>query len=87
MRVEPSAWEDLMTQLQVGDLVRALQVGELGVGVVDAVHGDRVLIRLTIKSSEAWTSPLTGGTFPPRCPRTYLLWMDAGAAQPLNAAN
>jgi hypothetical protein len=58
-----------------GDLVRAVHDGEAGVGVIDAVRADHALVRLTIQSAQEWTSPITGGTIPAGCPRTYLLWM------------
>lgn len=38
----------------------------------------KLLVRLTVVAVEGWTSPITGGTVPAGCPRTYLLWLPAG---------
>ncbi len=63
--------------MRLGDTVTAQHNGETGRGQVEAVRGGRALVRLTIRSAEPWTSPLTGGTIPAGCPLTYLLWLRA----------
>lgn len=64
--------------MQVGDTVAADIDGNSGLGRVEAIHGRRALIRLTVRQDVGWTSPLTGGTVPAGCPRTYLLWIEIG---------
>lgn len=55
--------------------------GQPSWGRVEAVAGGRALIGLTVRAAADWTSPLTGGTVPAGCPRTYLLWLPAGDAR------
>ncbi len=64
--------------VDVGDLVTVPYEGQPSCGRVEAVAGGRALIRLTVRAPADWTSPLTGGTVPAGCPRTYLLWLPAG---------
>jgi len=61
--------------VDVGDVVTALYEGQSSRGRVEAVNGGRALVRLTVRAVTDWTSPLTGGTVPAGCPRTYLLWL------------
>ncbi len=64
--------------MQVGDTVVADVDDNSGLGRVEAVHGRRALVRLTVRQDVGWTSPLTGGTVSAGCPRTYLLWIEIG---------
>ncbi len=64
--------------MDVGDLVTVPYEGQPSWGRVEAVAGGRALIRLTVRAAADWTSPVTGGTVPAGCPRTYLLWLPAG---------
>ncbi len=64
--------------MRVGDTVAADVDGNSGLGRVEAIHGGRALVRLNVRQAVGWTSPLTGGTVPAGCPRTYLLWVGTG---------
>lgn len=64
--------------MQVGDTVASDAYGNSGRGRVEAIHGGRALVRLNVRQDAGWTSPLTGGTVPAGCPRTYLLWVGTG---------
>ncbi len=71
--------------MKVGDIIEAEHDGELGTGIVTAVRDGRALVQLTIRSARPWVSPITGGTVPAGCPRSYLLWFalaDLSAATP-----
>jgi len=61
--------------MKVGDVVTALYEGQSSRGRVEAVNSGRALVRLTVRAVTDWTSPITGGTVPAGCPRTYLLWL------------
>lgn len=61
--------------MQVGDRIHAEHDGHRGTGIVEAVDGGQVLLRLTVRSPDPWTSPVTGGTVPAGCPVSYLLWL------------
>ncbi len=63
-------------------MVTALYEGQSSRGRVEAVNGGRALVRLTVRAATDWTSPITGGTVPAGCPRTYLLWLPAGRLTP-----
>lgn len=64
--------------MDVGDVVTVPYEGQPSSGRVEAVAAGRALIRLTVRAAADWTSPLTGGTVPAGCPRTYLLWLPDG---------
>lgn len=65
--------------MRVGDVIEAEHDGELGTGIVAAVRGGQAFVRLTVRSTEPWRSPITGGIVPAGCPRTYLLWLPTAA--------
>lgn len=66
--------------MHVGDRIKVEHDGQVGAGIVDAIAGDRVYVRLTVRPSQPWISPVTGGTVPAGCPISYLLWVSAAAA-------
>ncbi len=63
--------------MQVGDRITVEHHGHAATGIIDAVVGARVYVRVTVWPEQAWTSPLTGGTVPAGCPISYLLWLPA----------
>jgi len=79
-RVEPGRFG--VGLVDVGDAVSGWYDGVPCSGRVDAVAAGRALVRLTVVAAEGWTSPITGGTVPAGCPRTYLLWLPAGRLTP-----
>jgi hypothetical protein len=68
--------------MKVGDRVRAEHDGEWGYGFVEAISGDRVFLRLTIRRTQPGTSPFSAGTVPAGCPLGHLLWLPITAVHP-----
>ncbi len=73
VRVEPAGGRGW--PVDVGDVVTAFYDGLPCRGRAEAVAPGRAFVRLAVRAPVDWTSPVTGGTVPAGCPRTYLLWM------------